>query len=176
MKSEYIELSLDMLIWLITSITELGEPCLFGVWVFNVVVHMVQKNGEESAKKGTELISSPQPQGLSGKAESVTIRCPWKGHFGWRGMETFEVLLLCMTQHLPAHLEQSSHFIPKWFPRTQHLSQESVTSQLQQVLDAFFFMGHWPLLFPLMWNKATPSLMPPGSQGDRENGTESSLH
>lgn len=122
MKSECIELSLDLFIRLITSITELGELCSFGVWMFNVVCSHGAESGEESAKKGTEPISSPQPQGLSVKAESVTIWCPWKGHFRWRGVQTFEMLLLCVMQHLPAHPEQSSHFIPKWFPQNTRTS------------------------------------------------------
>lgn len=73
MKSECIELSLDLFIRPITSITELGELCSFGVWMFNVVCSHDAESGEESAKKGTELISSPQRQGFSVKAESVTI-------------------------------------------------------------------------------------------------------
>lgn len=167
MKSECIELSLDLFIRLITSITELGELCSFGVWMFNVVCSHGAESGEESAKKGTELISSPQPQGLSVKAESVTIWCPWKGHFGWRGVQTFEMLL-----HIWSKVPTSS---PNDSPRTQGHHQgsvsvtESIASQFQQVLDAFFFMGHWPPLIPLMWNKATPSLVPPedwrGPQG-----------
>lgn len=52
MKSEYIELSLDLLIWLITSISEPGELCSFGVWMFNVVVHMVQKMVRNQQREG----------------------------------------------------------------------------------------------------------------------------
>lgn len=67
--------------------------------------------------------------------------------------------------HIRSKVPTSS---PNDFPRTQGHHQgsasvtESITSQFQQVLDAFFFMGHWPPLIPLMWNKATPSLVPPG--------------
>lgn len=52
MKSEYMELSLDLLIWLIISITELGELCSFSVWMFNVVFHMVQKMLKNQQREG----------------------------------------------------------------------------------------------------------------------------
>lgn len=76
-------------------------------------VHMVNRNGEElNAKERTEFLSSPQPQGLSVNTEEVTTGCCWKDYFGQRSMQAFE-MLPCMAQHLPAELEQGSHFIPK---------------------------------------------------------------
>lgn len=156
-------MSLDLSIWLVTSITELVEVCSFGVWMFNVVVHMVQKMVRNQQRKGLSwsvaLSLRPLSEGWVND-HMMSLEGPFwvKRNANFRDAAAVRDSAFARTfaAKFPLHPQMVSPELSIFHGRASPASSSRFWMHFSsQDIDHS--------LLPLMWNKATSSLIPPGA-------------